>query len=95
VRVLACNAALAQGSTMSEIPTQRQVRTAHERRARLIAQMHRQAMETGNDLLTQHQAIEASLAKVAKEARRRRTEAIAGAFVLALGCILALLAMMQ
>ena len=36
---------------MSEMPTQRQVRTAHERRARLIAQMHRQAMETANELL--------------------------------------------
>jgi hypothetical protein len=57
--------------------------------------MHRQAMETANDLLTQHQAIEASLAKVAKEARHRRTEAIAGAFVVALGCVLALLGMMQ
>ena len=36
----------------------------------------------------------AGLAKVAGDARRRRTEAIAGAFVVALGCILALLAMM-
>jgi hypothetical protein len=94
VRVLACNAALAQGKTMSEMETQRQVRTVQERRARLIAQMHRQAMETANNLLTQHRVIEASLAKVAKDARRRRTEAIAGAFVVALGCILALLAMM-
>ena len=80
---------------MSEMRTQRQVRTAHERRARLIAQMHRQAMETANDLLTQQQAIETSLAKVTKEARRRRTEAIAAAFVVALGCVLALLAIMQ
>ena len=79
---------------MSEMSTQRQVRTAHERRARLIAQMHRQAMETANELLTQHKAIEAGLTKVAKGARRRRTEAIAGAFVVALGCVLALLAMM-
>ena len=79
---------------MSEMPTQQQVRTAHERRALLIAQMHRQAMETANELLTQHTAIEASLAKAAKDARRRRTEAIAGAVVVALGCVLALLAMM-
>ena len=50
---------------MSEMPRQRQVRTAHERRAQLIAQMHRQAMETANELLTQHTAIEASLAKAA------------------------------
>lgn len=72
----------------------RRARTAHERRALVIAQMHRQAMETANDLLTQHKAIEAGLTKVAKDARRRRTEAIAGAFVVALGCVLALLAMM-
>ena len=71
------------------------VLAAHERRARLIAQMHRQAMEIANNLLTQQQAIEAGLAKVAKDARRRRTEAIAGALVVALGSILALLAMMQ
>jgi hypothetical protein len=56
--------------------------------------MHRQAMETANNLLTQHKAIQAGLAKVTRDARRRRTEAIAGAFVVALGCILALLAMM-
>src|SRR5262249_48220845 len=36
----------ARGNTMSEMPTRRQVRTAHERRARLIAQMHRQ-LSTG------------------------------------------------
>jgi hypothetical protein len=51
-------------------------------------------METANNLLTQQQAIEAGLAKVAKDARRRRAEAIAGALVVALGCVLALLAMM-
>ena len=84
---------------MTDTPTQRKppkldgVLAAHERRARLIAQMHRQAMETANNLLTQQQAIEAGLAKVAKDARRRRTEAIAGALVVALGCVLALLAM--
>jgi hypothetical protein len=79
---------------MSEMPTQRQVRAAHERRARLVAQMHRQATETANDLLTQHTTLEIGLAKVAKDARRRRAEAIAGALVLVLGCVLALLAMM-
>jgi urease accessory protein UreE len=79
---------------MSEMPTRRQVRTAHERRARLIAQMHRQAMEAAHNLLNQHQAIENSLSKVAKDARRRRAKVIVGAFVVALGCILALLAMM-
>ena len=87
---------------MSDTPIQREpapkldrVLAAHERRARLIAQMHRQAMETANNLFNQHQGIEAGPVKVAKDARRRRTEAIAGALVVALGCILALLAMMQ
>ena len=86
---------------MSDTPTQREpppkldrVLAAHERRARLIAQMHRQAMETANNLLNQHRGIEARLVKVAKDGRRRWTEAIAGALVVALGCILALLAMM-
>ena len=64
-------------------------------RAILIAQMDRQGIETPNNLLTQHFAIEAGFAKVAKDAKRRRTEAIAGALVVALGCILALVAMIQ
>jgi hypothetical protein len=79
---------------MSEMPTQRQVQAAHERRARLIAQMQRQAMETANDLLTQDKTIEIGLAKVARDARRRRTEAVAAALVVGLGCVLAVLAMM-
>ena len=79
---------------MSDIPTQRQVRTAHKHRARLIAQMHRQAMEAADELLTQHHAIEESLNKIAEHARRRRITAITGALVVALGCIVALLAMM-
>ena len=79
---------------MSDIPTRRQIRTANKRRARLIAQMHRQAMEAADELLTQHQAIEESLNKIAEDARRRRITAIAGVLVVALGCILALLAMM-
>jgi len=79
---------------MSDIPTHRQVRTAHKRRARLIAQMHRQAMEAADELLTQHHAIEESLNKIAEHARRRRITAITGALVVALGCRVALLAMM-
>jgi hypothetical protein len=51
-------------------------------------------MVAADELLTQYQAIEASLNKVAKDARRRRAKVIAGTFVVALGCILALLAMM-
>jgi hypothetical protein len=79
---------------MSEIPTGRQVRTAHERRARLIAQMERQAIAAARSLLTHDQLIEVSLNKVAQDARRRRAKVIGGAVVVALGCILALLAML-
>jgi hypothetical protein len=62
---------------------------AHERRARLIAQLHEQATATANDLLVQHKAIRAD---IAKDAQRRKAEAwlfSAGAFLLALGCIVA------
>jgi hypothetical protein len=68
--------------------TQRELR-AHERRAGLIAELHRQA--TANDLLAQDKAIRAEITK------RQETVfwmSIAGAFIVALGSILALLAMM-
>ena len=68
--------------------TQRELR-AHERRARLIAELHRQA--TANDLLAQDKAIRADITK------RQETVfwmSIAGAFIVALRSILALLAMM-
>ena len=81
---------------MSDTPTHRGLpperdRIAHERQARLIAQLHRQAIATANDLLTQRKGIEAS---IAKDAPRRNTEAwliAAGAVIVALGCILAVL----
>jgi hypothetical protein len=66
--------------------TQRELR-AHERRARLIAELHRQA--TANDLLAQDKAIRADITN------RQETVfwmSIAGAFIVALGSILALLA---
>jgi hypothetical protein len=62
---------------------------AHERRARLIAQLHEQAITTSNDLSAQHKAVRAG---IAKDARRRKAAAwffSAGAFLLALGCIVA------
>ena len=86
MRILACNAGLAQGV---EMPTQQQVRTAHERRARLIAQLHEQAIATASDLSAQHKAIRSD---IAEDARRRKAEAwlfSVGAFLLALGCIVA------
>ena len=82
---------------MSDTPIRREapprldrVLAAYERRARLIAQLHRQAIATANDLSARHKAIEAGHAK---DARRRKTEAwliAAGAIIVALGCILAL-----
>jgi hypothetical protein len=68
--------------------TQREL-AAYERRARLIAELHRQAI--ANDLLAQDKAIRADITK------RQETVfwmSIAGASILALGSILALLAMM-
>jgi hypothetical protein len=63
--------------------------------ARLIAQLHRQAMATANDLAVRQTAIKAD---IAKDARRRKTVAwmsIAGTFIVVLGSILALLAMTE
>ena len=85
---------------MSDTPTQHGLppeldRIAHERRARLIAQLHRQAMATPNDLAVRQTAIKAD---IAKDARRRKTVAwmsIAGTFIVVLGSILALLAMTE
>ena len=86
----------AQGLVMSDPPTRRdppsdlhRVLAAHERRARLIAQLHEQAIAIANDLSAQHKATRAS---VAKNAQRRTAEAwlfSAGAFLVALGCIVA------
>jgi type VI protein secretion system component VasF len=83
---------------MSETPTQRELRfdfdrilAAHERRARLITQLHRQAIATANDLSPRQKTIEAG---IAKGARRQKVEAwliAAGAIFVALGCILAVL----
>ena len=97
VRVLGCNDladAGVVGSTMSDTPTRRGLppeldRIAHERRARLIAELHRQAIATANDLSAQRKAIRVS---ITKDDRRRKAEAwifTAAAFILALGCIVA------
>ena len=81
---------------MSHFPTQREaalklnrVLAAHERRARLIAQLHEQAFATANDLSAQRTATRAS---VAQNSQRRKVEAwlfSAKVFLLALGCIVA------
>jgi hypothetical protein len=80
---------------MSDAPIQRKpppkldyVRAAHERRARIIAQLHAQAIAAASDLAIQGEPITAG---TAKDAGRGKAEAwfCAGAFLLALGCIVA------
>jgi hypothetical protein len=68
------------------MPTQRELATADERRARIIAQLHEQAIATAN-LWALHKVIGADIVKAA---RRRRTEAwffVVGTVLLVLGCI--------
>ena len=71
-------------------PTLERVLATYERRARLIAQLHRWAIATANDLPARQNAIK----EITKDARRRKAEAwliAAGAFIVAVGCILAVL----
>ena len=78
---------------MSDTPIQRKlppkldrVLVAHERRARLIAQLHAQAIAAASDLSAQRKAIRAG---TAMDAGRGKAEAwfCASVFLLALGCI--------
>jgi hypothetical protein len=80
---------------MSDTPTQRKsppkfarALAAHERRARLIAQLHEQAIAAASDLTTKREPISAS---TARDVERGKAEAwfCAGVFLLALGCIIA------
>jgi hypothetical protein len=79
---------------VSDSPTRRKapprlvrVLTAHQRRARIIAQLHAQAIATAN--VAQREAVRAS---TAKDAIHGKAEAwlYAGAFILALGGVVAL-----
>jgi hypothetical protein len=87
---------------MSETPIQRgpppkldRALTAQERRARLIAQMHRQAIATANNLGAQHKAIRVGSTKDARRLKVVAWTGFVGGFVIALAAILALLAMME
>jgi hypothetical protein len=80
---------------MSDGPIQRKPRptldgvlTAYERRARLIAQLHEQAIATANAYSAQYKVIRAF---TAKDDRRRKAEPwlCVGAFLLTLGGIVA------
>src|SRR5262245_21027320 len=68
----------AQELVMSDTPIRRdppkldRAVAAHERRTRLIAQLHEQAVAAAKDLSSQHKGIRAD---IAKDARRQRAEA--------------------
>jgi hypothetical protein len=80
---------------MSDSPIERKpppaldrVLAAHQRRARIITQLHDQAIATASDLSAQHKAIRGS---TAKNAGRGKAEAwlCSGVFLLPLGSIVA------
>jgi hypothetical protein len=80
---------------MSDTPIQRKlppalnrVLAAHQRRARIIAQLHEQAIATGGDPSVQRKAIRRG---TAKDAGGGKAEArfCTGVFLLALGCVVA------
>jgi hypothetical protein len=93
LRALDCKAAAGAEMVMSDTPIQGKpppaldrILAAHQRRARIIAQLHEQAIATASDLSVQHRAIRGG---TAKDAGRGKAEAwfSADVFLLALGCI--------
>jgi hypothetical protein len=81
---------------MSDTPIQRKsppkldcVLAAHERRARLIAQLHEQAVATACDLATQRKAITAVTIKDGLSRRKAEPWLCASIFLLVLGGIVA------
>jgi hypothetical protein len=81
---------------MSDTPIQRKpppkldcALGAHERRARLIAQLHEQAVATANDLVTQRKAITAVIIKDGLRRRKAEPWLCASIFLLTLGGIVA------
>jgi hypothetical protein len=71
------------------MPTQRELATAHESRARIIAQLHEQAIVTANDLTGRHKAIGAEIAKAARWRQGWSLAVVVGTVLLVLGCIFA------
>ena len=59
------------------MPTQRELATAHERRARIIAQLHEQAIVTANDLPGRHKAIGGMIKMNGRHWTRRPTTKLA------------------
>ncbi len=78
---------------MSDTPTQRnspptldRILTAHQRRARIIAQLRERAIAAADELSAQHQA----RGEITAALRRRKIWFVAGAVVWGLGCIVVL-----
>ena len=69
-------------------PTLDRFLAAHQRRARIIAQLHEQAIAAASDLSPQHKMIRGG---TARDTGGGKAEAwfCAGVFLLALGCIVA------
>ena len=68
---------------MSDTPIRRQpppkldrVLATYERRARLIAQLHEQAIKKANDLSAQHKAIRADIAKDARRLHELNSQSL-------------------
>jgi hypothetical protein len=70
------------------MPTQRELATAHERRARIIAQLHEQAIATAN-LWALHKVIGADIVKVGRRRKAKAWFFVVGTVLLVLGCIFA------
>ena len=65
--------------TPNTVPTPSQVDrvlATYERRARLIAQLHEQAIKKANDLSAQHKAIRAGIAKDARRLHELNSQSL-------------------
>jgi hypothetical protein len=83
------NARRSQGGPVKNADAQREGITAHERRAQVIAQLHKQAISAGND---QASRSEAKIAEIVRVMRQRRVKGwlfVAAMTVFAIACIAA------
>jgi hypothetical protein len=94
MRVIRCNGVDLREEAVSNTPTLREQREAHDRRARIIDGMQAQATARSNQVLTQHRMIEAKFGSLVLW-RRTRFMLIGVVFiVLVLACLFALVAML-
>jgi hypothetical protein len=78
---------------VSNTPTLREQREAHDRRARIIDQLHAQATATADHLLAQHRAIEAKIRAIVLRRRARFLLVSSALIAFALACVFALVGM--